>query len=724
LNGLSPNTLRFALSARARDIPVQVSKGILQLGWSCHARKLLSSFTDATSTIATGLARSKIHTNFILSQNAVPVPTCLKVTTPEAALNAAKRLGWPVVIKPASLDQGMGVVPGIRDKDTLIQAFEAAQKLSPGDVLLEQHVEGHDYRLLVVGGKLLMATHRIPAGVVGDGHSNVSTLIAHVNKDPRRGTKFRSLLVRLSLDEKAQQCLAEQGLCAESIPLAGQFVRLRMTASIGTGATPEDVTTRIHPDNRMLAERAARLIGLDIAGVDFLCPDISKSWREVGGAINEVNSQPGFRPHWLGDPSRDINGEILDWMFRDRPARIPTVAITGTNGKSTVAKMLHHIWMYSGKQAGVCTTAGVWVGEALITQDNLSGYPGGRLLLDDPLVEVAVIEMPRKGLLYFGHPCDHYDVAALLNVQNDHIGVDGINSLEEMAVLKAEVLARARQAVVVNAEDPLCLASLVHAGTGRHVLVAMSGNVQALQDHLVHKKGEAVFIAEHAGERYVVLAQGSTHTPLMPIDAIPATMRGLLVFNESNALFAIALAWAQGLSIATIRAAMERFGNTPEQNPGRYNLVTDFPFKVLLDYGHNPEGINQLCEIALNIPTDGARVLLNLKIGNRHRAHFTEIAPILAKTFNRFILGCDADFVKRSGDYLGADPERIMLQACQEALAKAGVHAESMVTERGYHDAIRLALRSAKPGDLLVLLAEPWEALPILEEMKKARSTQ
>lgn len=715
--GLAPNTLRFALAARARQIPIEVQGGVIQLGWGRHARKLHSSFSDATSTIATSLARNKIQTSRLLAENAVPVPPTSQVADWSNALKIAQKFGWPVVVKPSNQDQGLGVVPGIRDETTLQQAFEAAAKLSPGAVIVEKHIDGEDHRMLVVGGKLLMATRRIPAGVVGDGHLAVRELVQAVNQDPRRGTSKRSLLIKLELDEEASQCLVEQMLTAESVPAVGKFVRLRRTANISTGGTPEDVTNRVHPDNRIVCERAARLLGLDIAGVDFLCPDISRSWREVGGAICEVNAQPGFRPHWLGDPSRDINGEIVDWMFHDKPARIPTAAITGTNGKSTVARMLHHIWMTAGKVAGVCTTNGVWVGHDLISTDNLSGQPGGRLLLNDPLVDVAVIEMPRKGLIHYGHPCDRYDVAALLNVQDDHIGVDGIDSLDAMANLKAEVLARSHQAVVVNAEDPRCMAALELAGCARHILVAMHPDAVALRQHLA-KGGDAVFAAPHRGERWAVVAEGAQQTPLMPLREIPATMAGLLRFNESNALFAIALALAQGVKLDSIRQAMASFANTPAQNPGRYNVIEGFPFKVLLDYGHNPDGVKALCEVVSAMDVHGQRRLLNLKIGNRHRAHLNEVAPALAKTFNRFVLGCDEAYVRKSADYVGDDPPAAMLAASQAALANVGVAPEAMTTERGYRDAIRLALNSAKPGDLLVLLAEPWDALAVIDGIR------
>ena len=711
--GLSPNSLRFAQAAQQRDIPVQVERGFIRLGWGCQAVRLDSSFTGSTSHLATRTAKNKFQASCLLADAGLPVPAAALVGTPEAALQSAGRLGWPVVLKPANQDQGAGVTPGIGDEAALRQAFAAAAGLG-GGVLVEKHIPGDDHRMLVVGGRLLMTTRRIPGGVTGDGERTVAQLVEAANADPRRGADKRSQLIRLALDPQALGCLAEHGLAPGSVPQTGCFVPLRRTANISTGGTAVDVTGQVHPDNRALAERAARIVGLDIAGVDFLCPDISRSWREVGGAICEVNAQPGFRPHWLGDPARDINGEIVDWLFRDKPARIPTAAITGTNGKSTVARMLHRIWMSAGTTAGVCTTQGVWVGNDAVSARNLSGLPGGQMLLGDPAVEAAVIEMPRKGLLVFGHPCDRYDVAALLNVQDDHIGVDGIASREAMARLKAEVLERASEAIVVDAEDPLCLAMRTHSGARRHILVARDAQAPALARHLA-TGGDGVFVQLRDGVAWIVLATGSASTPLMPLAEIPATMGGLLACNETNALFAAALAWAQGVIPETIRAGLGGFANDPQQNPGRYNFIEGFPFQVLLDYGHNPDGVRALCQVAAMIEVSGQRRLLNLKIGNRHRAHLTELAPTLARTFDRFVLGCDADYVRRSGDYQGDGPEEMMLAASRDCLLAQGVAEACMVFERDQQQAIRAALASAQAGDLLVLLADPWIAMPILE---------
>ena len=712
--GLAPNTLRFFAAARQRGMPTQIEMGLLRLGQGAQAERLDSSFTGKTSNIASRIARSKQATNQLLGDSLIPVPRAFMVADFEQAKSVARQLEWPVVIKPSNQDQGLGVVPGIRDEALLQTAFDAAAKYSPGAVMLEKHVDGEDYRILVVGGQMRMATRRIPGGVTGDGCMSVVELLDTVNADPRRGAGSRSLLIRLEVDAQALGCLEEQGLLPDSVPTLGRMVRLRRTANISTGGTALDVTLQVHPDNRALAERAARVIGLDIAGVDFLCPDISRSWREVGGAICEINAQPGFRPHWLGDSKRDINAEILDLLYKDKPSRVPTVAITGTNGKSTVARMLHHIWMATGKTAGVSTSQGLWIGHDLVNTQVLVGFPAARVMLNDPAIEAAVIELPRKGLIKFGHPCDQYDVAALLNVQDDHIGVDGIDTMEQMAELKAEVLERARVAIVVNADDPLCLAMRARAGTQRHILVAIDANQLAVQKHRA-EGGEAVFIATVQSVRWLVLATGATEIRLMPLGEIPATMKGALFFNEQNALFAVALAWAQGLALETVRRAMASFGNTVEHNPGRYNFMPGFPFQVLLDYGHNPDGLRELCSVVSKLEVTGQRRLLSMQVGNRHKSHMSDLAPLLASVFDHFVLGCSPEFVKRSPDYAGDDPVGLMLSLGTQALMGEGVRPERIVVERAPLHAIRQAIDSAQAGDLLVLLAEQWDALSILK---------
>jgi cyanophycin synthetase len=712
--GFPPNTLRFVTAAWARNIPVTLMPSFVQLGWGCQAQRLDSSFTGHTSTLATRIARNKVQTKQLLAQALLPVPQGGIAANEAQALQWAEKIGWPVAVKPSNQDQGHGVTAGIVGKDLLLESFRKANGFSPQSVIVEKHIAGNDHRLLVVGGQLMAATRRTPGGVWGDGVQTVTELLAQLNADPRRGSGKRSLLIRIELDAEATECLTSQGLQPHSVPATGQFVPLRRTANISTGGTADDVTSVIHPDNRSLAIRAARMLGLDIAGVDFLCPDISQSWRLVGGAICEVNAQPGFRVHWLAQPDRDLNGEVLDGLFQNKTPRIPTTAITGTNGKSTVARMLHHVWTAHGTTAGVCTTQGTWVGQELIHHDNLSGLPGALMLLQDSSVQAAVLELPRKGLIRFGHPCDHYDVAALLNVQDDHIGVEGVNTLAHMAVLKAEVLKRAKHAVVVNAEDPLCLGVLPLAGAKRHILVGRDAQQRAMSQHLL-AGGDGVFVMNKEGTAGIVMASGTQARWLMPLADIPATMQGLLKFNETNALFAAALAWAHGIPPPVIRRALSTFENSVQNNPGRYNFLTGFPFQVMLDYGHNPSAVQALCAVVQQQVVTGQRHLLNLKLGNRHRSHLTASAPLLSQTFDRFVMGCDLKYVQNAPDYAGPHPAQTMLRASQEALLAMGVAAQHIVCEENPHKAFQMALSTARPGDFLVILAEPWFALPKLQ---------
>lgn len=557
--GLPPNTLRFALSAYERGWPVSVQHKVLHIGWGAARKSLDSSFTGQTSQLAARIARDKNLTNRLLQQGGLPVPPSARVSDWDGALKIAQRLDWPVVIKPASLDQGVGVVPGIRDVETLRKAFDQAEKYSPGAVIVEKHIAGDDHRLLVVSGRMLMAVRRLQGGVTGDGRHTVAEMLAQANTDPRRGSSNRSLMMRLEIDDEALACLKNQAMDAESIPSIGQFVHLRRTANISTGGTAQDVTHLIHPDNRLLAERAARIVGLDIAGVDFLCPDISRSWREVGGGICEVNAQPGFRPHWLGDPGRDINGEILDILFAECSPRIPTSAIIGTKGDITVAHILHNIWLQAGFCNGMLSTHGVRLGETWVHGKSVpSANAAVQMLLPDSALQSLVLEVGCQELLSDGHPLDRYDVVALLNLQDENIGEDLAEKPYEMARLKAQLLERTSLAVVVNADDVRCLQLVQLTAPSRKLLVSVLANNAALLAHC-RGGGRAVYPQVQDNLDWICLADGQSTQLLMPMCDIALTDHGRCPMMLQNVLFAIALAWAQGVDFEHIRIAMRMF---------------------------------------------------------------------------------------------------------------------------------------------------------------------
>lgn len=486
-------------------------------------------------------------------------------------------------------------------------------------------------------------------------------------------------------------------------------------------AIAADGSTDIHPDNLLLAERAARITGLDVCGVGIRTVDIARSWRDAGGAVFEVELQPDLARYRHAEPGRDLDGEIIDMIFAGRSGRIPVAAVAGTNGKSTTCTMLHHIWTTAGRRTGLCTTASIRVGRDVVGTDDITGLPGTRILLADPAVEAAVLEIQGWGMLHEGHPCDRYDVSALLNVQNDHLGLDGIETREQMAGIKAEVLERARDAVVVNADDPLCMAVRHRAGTDRHILVTRDPAAEAV---VAHRRGggEAVFLGERDGGTWIVLASGDSETPVITVNDIPATMAGLVRVNETNAMFATALAWAQGIDLTTIRTALGSFRNSVEQNPGRYNFIDGLPCAVLLDYAHNPDGIGELCRVVAGLPVEGRRLLCSLNIGNRHADHVAAVAPGLAELFTDLVLGADPKWIKTSRDHVGDDPVTAMLTNTRKALLENGFQEGRITTASDPDAAVRATLAMAGPGDLVVVLAEPYDVLPVLRDVIRERN--
>jgi len=710
---LSPNSLRFALAAKQRNIPVTLQENQIHLGSGKNALRMDSSFTSCTGVLSSNTAKNKLQTNHILRQALIPVPDAILATTYQNTLDAIKKISFPLVIKPLNQDQGVGITTNIKAHGDVLPAFNLAIQYSPQGILIEQQVKGDDFRLLVVNGRHLMASKRLPGGVIGDGKHSVQQLLAIFNRDPKRGEHKRSNQRKIALDSEVNCLLQKQNLSLDSIPEQGAFVRCRHTANISTGGTAVDVTEQIHPDNCFLAERAAQVIGLDIAGIDFLSPDISKSWREVGGAVIEVNAQPGFRPHWVSAPDRDINGEILECLFQGQTPCIPTAAITGTNGKTTTAKMLHHIWMTSGKNAGVSTTNGLWIGKHCICDQNLSGHAGGRILLSDPTVEAAIIEMPRKSLIFQGHPSDQYDVAALLNIQNDHIGVDGINSLEEMAKLKSEVIQRAKHAVVINAEDELCMQVAHSIKDKKYILVSINKKSINFSNHL-KKGGSGLFTKIIQHQPWIVMVERKKEMPLMPVAEIPATLGGLVEFNISNAMFAAGLAWAQDLPLETIRMGLSTFTNSVEQNPGRMNFIEGYPFKLLLDFSHNPDTLKNLTKFIQQTEFKGKKSVLIQNVGNRHRGHIKESMAALATTFDAFMISCDAKELKKNPEWCREDPVKAILKEIKAGLLAEGIAEKAIKTEPDCIQGIKTVIAEAEPEDLLVLLAEPNTVIPII----------
>ncbi|MGI8559928.1 MAG: cyanophycin synthetase, partial [Luteimonas sp.] len=486
---LGPSTASLVRAAEERGIPwlrLNPVSSLIQFGHGKYQQRIQATVTGRTPHIAVELASDKEETNKILGSLGLPVPRQQLVSSQADALKAARKLGGSVVLKPYNGNHGRGITIDINGDDEIREAFVAAREHSRS-VIVETFQPGHDHRLLVVNGELIAATKRTPGHVVGDGSHTVTELVEIVNQDPRRGVGHEKVLTRLELDAQAQLMLERVGYDADSVPRADEVVYLRSTANLSTGGTATDVTDVIHPDNRDMAVRAVRAIGLDVGGVDFITPNIAESYKDIGGAICEVNAAPGFRMHVApseGTP-RDAAGTVIDMLFPPgSPSRVPIAAITGTNGKTTTARMLAHIAKMAGHAPGLTTTDGVYIDGQRTVSGDMTGPVSARRVLSDPHVDLAVLETARGGLLRAGMGVREVDVGAVLNIASDHLGLKGIDTLEQLAEIKRVVVEIAKDCAVLNADDPNVLKMSAYTDAKTICYVTMNPSHALVREHI------------------------------------------------------------------------------------------------------------------------------------------------------------------------------------------------------------------------------------------------
>ncbi len=698
---LGPTTQALVDAARRRGIPVTRLNGqsLVQLGWGSRQRRLRASVTDRTGLVASELAGDKQQTKIMLEAVGCPVARGRVVTTAEEAVAAARTLKPPVVIKPLDGNHGRGVATGLRTDAEIAAAFSEAA-LHARRVIVEEELPGRDHRILVVDGQVLAVAERRPAEVVGNGHSTVAELVAAVNGDPRRGVGHEKALTRIRLDQAAETVLARQGLSPSSVLKAGQTARLRTTANLSTGGTAIDRSGDIHPHNAAIARRAALAVGLDVAGIDLLAPDIARSVRETGGGVVEVNAAPGLRMHLQPSEgeSRDVAEPIIRMMYpKGARARIPILAVTGTNGKSTVGRMLAHIFASTGQTVGLTNTSGVYIGGEPVYVGDASGPRSARMVLRDPTVDVAVLECARGGILREGLAFDRCDVGAVLNVQPDHLGLGGVDTLEDLAKVKSVVTESVsrRGVSVLNADDPLTLRMARHAG-GRVCWFSMRGGEEApgfLLKHLADG-GMGALYDPAVGE--MTLHDGRRSWALGAASAIPATLGGEALFNVQNALAAAAMAVAAGLSPDVVVRALRTFASTYEQNPGRLNVHDEHGFRVVLDYAHNPEGLRALGRLIKAIKPETARSIAMLSVpGDRRDDEILAMGEVGAGFFDELVF-------RETPDNRGRPVGEVIRLMTEGALA-ANLDPSRIRGIRREEDAVRTCLDMARPGDLVVL---------------------
>jgi cyanophycin synthetase len=698
---LGPSTASLVRAAEERDIPWQRLNrySLVQFGHGRYQQRIQATTTGFTGNIAVELAGDKEETTGILHDLGLPVPQQRIVRSATDAMRAAKRIGYPVVLKPLSGNHGRGVSINLKNDEEVRVGFEKAREHGRS-IIVESYIEGFDHRLLVVNGELVAAAKREPGHVVGDGKHTIAQLVDIVNEDPRRGVGHEKVLTRLEFDDQAERLLQKIGYGEDTVPKKDEVVYLRSTANLSTGGTALDVTDVIHPDNRDMAIRAVNAIGLDIGGVDFLTSDIALSYREAGGAICEVNAGPGFRMHVApseGMP-RDVAGPVIDMLFPpEKPTRVPVAAVTGTNGKTTTTRMLAHILKMTGFTVGMTSTDGVYIDGKLSVAGDMTGPKSAQMVLRDPAIDAAVMETARGGMLRGGLGYRRCNVAACLNVAADHLGLRGIDTLEQLAEIKRVPVEIAQDAAVLNADDPLCLQMADYTEAEKLCYVTMNPSHSLVKQHI--RAGGQAFVLEQAMNGHMItIYDGEAHTPLLWTHLIPATIEGRAMHNVQNAMFAAALAYNMDISIEDIQHGLRTFDSTFFQAPGRMNIYDEHPFKVILDYAHNAAAVKAICGLVDRFDVEGKRIAVLAAPGDRRDQDVRDIANEAAGHFNHYICRCDDN---RRGR--GPDEIAVMLK---DRLLEKGVHADTIEVIPDEQEATRRALELADANDLVLILGD------------------
>jgi cyanophycin synthetase len=694
---LGPSTRAIVQAARDRGIPTRRlnNDSLVQLGHGSRQRRIRAAESDRTGAIAQALAQDKEMTRMLLRAVGVPVSDGRAVENAEDAWEAAEDIGVPVVVKPLDGNQGRGVATNLTTREQVVAAYAAAF-LESEDILVEKYAPGHDYRLLIVGDRMVAAARREPAQVLGDGTRTISELIEIVNSDPRRGDHHANVLSKIHLDPVSLAVLAEQGYNPQSVPPAGAIVLIRRNANLSTGGTAIDVTERVHPDVAARAVDAAKIIGLDITGIDIVAQDISKPLKEQGGIVVEVNAAPGLRMHL--EPSvgvsRPVGEAIVNSLFApDETGRIPIVAVTGTNGKTTVTRFVAHILKGTGLRVGMTCTDGIYINDRRIDTGDCSGPKSARNVLLNPQVDAAVFETARGGILREGLAFDPCDVAVVTNIgDGDHLGLNDIHTPEQLAAVKRTIVEAVSPlgTAVLNAADPLVVAMASHC-PGHVLFFAIDGANAVIVRHRA-MGGRVLFVRD--GQ--IILAEGEREESLLSLNRVPLTFGGRIAFEVENALAVVGAAVSLNIPIDSIRASAESFSPDMDKVPGRFNLMEIHGATVIVDYGHNPHSLAAMIAAIDTFPNQ-RRTCVYTTAGDRRDCDIVLQGQLLAAAFDRVILYED--------HYVRGRAEGEIMGLLRQGLAE-GTRVQQIDEIRGAVQSVEAALKSANPGDLLLIQAD------------------
>lgn len=691
-----PSTGAIVQEAETRDIPhIRLNtQSLVQLGYGVNQQRIQATVTGRTNMIAVDLASDKDATKKLLGSMGVPVPRGYQIIDEDEIEPTVERLGFPVAVKPLDANHGKGITVGLKTLEEVRAAFPLAKKYSRR-VILEQSLTGQDFRALVINNRLVAVAERIPAHVVGDGEHTVRELIEITNRDPRRGYGHENVLTLIDLDAQTESLLAARGLTPDTVPAAGDVLHLKTTANISTGGTAIDRTDDVHPFNVSLFERIARIIGLDVAGIDVVAPDITTPLTENGGGIIEVNAAPGFRMHLAPSDGigRNVAEHVIDMLFPPgTPSRIPVIAVTGTNGKTTTTRLIAHIVKNSGLNVGFTTTEGIYIGNSLIQPGDNTGPVSAQLVLKDPTVEIAVLETARGGIIRAGLGFDRCDIGVVMNVTVDHLGLKDIETIEDMARVKAVVPRAVGQSgyAVLNADDELVFA--MGADTpGNVALFSMEETNPHVVEHT--QEGGIACVFENG---YVTLLKGKWKVRVEKVINVPLTYSGRAAFMIQNVLAATLAAYLQGISIEDIRVGLTTFVPSVAQTPGRLNLIEMGDFTVLIDFAHNPAGMEALQRFVSKFPNKIKTGVIG-GTGDRRDDDLRLYGRIAAQMFTNVIVREDDDLRGRPP----GDSTRFVIEGIKSVNPDMPIREITDAPE-----ALNYALKHARKGELVVILAD------------------
>jgi len=712
---LGPSTGCIVDEAVKRGIPfIRLNKqSLVQLGYGIHQKRIRATIASTTGNIAVDIACDKEETKNLLSAAEIPVPGGTVIRSEEGLKEAVDKYGYPLVIKPIDGNHGKGNTTNITTWEQALTALEAAKQYGR-NIIVEKFITGFDFRILVINYKFICAALRTPASVTGDGEHTIQWLIDEVNKDARRGYGHEKVLTQITIDQFTQKMLDEKNYTLETIPPKGELVLLKPTANLSTGGTSTDVTDEVHPANIFMCERIAKIIGLDICGIDIMAADLKTPVTENGGAILEVNAAPGFRMHI--EPSeglaRNVAEPVVDMLFpKGSAGRIPIIAVTGTNGKTTTTRLIAHIAKSSGKKVGYTTSDGVYIQNQLMMKGDCTGPVSSNFVLKDPTVDFAVLECARGGILKSGLAFQHCEIAIVTNVAADHIGLGGINNVEQMAKVKAVVPETVfpHGYAVLNADDDLVYA--MRKGLDCHVaLFSMNENNPRIKEHCTG--GGLASVYENG---YVSILKGTWKIRVMNVKDIPLTYEGKAIHNVNNCLPAVLASYLfRDITIEDIRSALTSFVPSAVQTPGRLNFFQFRDYTILADFAHNPHGLRLLGDFIGKLDYKH-KVGIISGTGDRRDSDIRELGEISAGLFDEIIIRCDKNLRGRTADEI--------INLLKEGINNINPALPTMVIPNE-NEALEYIYVNAKPGALYTVMCDVVSgALDKIKELKERENT-